>query len=62
MYLIDAPVSMLKILDAATKQRVLKVFPNYEDIHKEIHVRLTNLPIDDSLRKIRQSQLNTLVK
>ena len=41
---------MLQIMDEAAKEVVLNLFPNYERVAKEIHVRITNYPIDDELR------------
>ena len=37
-------------MDEAAKEVVLNLFPNYERVAKEIHVRITNYPIDDELR------------
>eukprot|EP00123_Amoebidium_parasiticum_P014514 comp22531_c0_seq1/m.34205 comp22531_c0_seq1/g.34205 ORF comp22531_c0_seq1/g.34205 comp22531_c0_seq1/m.34205 type:complete len:895 (-) comp22531_c0_seq1:338-3022(-) len=62
VYLADAPIEMLKIFDEVAQQVVLKMFPDYQDICRDIHVRISNLPIQESLREIRQSHLNALVK
>ena len=45
----DAPKDMLEIFDEVTLQVVLEVFPDYHQIHDEVFVRITELPISDSL-------------
>ncbi len=41
---------------------VLAIFPEYKRIHGEVHVRITDLPIQDSLRDLRQHHLNSLIR
>lgn len=43
-------------------QVILLNFPTYDQIHPEIHVRITDMPTRYSLRDLRQDQLNSLVK
>jgi DNA replication licensing factor MCM2 len=38
------------------------MFPEYSRIHNEIHVRITDLPVHDSLRDLRQNHLNSLIR
>lgn len=33
---------------------VLQLYPNYQEIHNEVFVRIIELPITDKLRDIRQ--------
>ena len=40
----------------------MKLFPEYGSIKDEVYVRITNLPISDSLRDLRQAHLNSLIK
>ena len=61
-FLANAPAEMLKIFDKAAFEVVRLHYPNYELIHPEIHVRISDLPIQYSLRKLRQSHLNCLVR
>jgi DNA replication licensing factor MCM2 len=61
-WLADAPTEILPIFDEVSMQEVLKLFPNYHQIHSEIHVRITDLPISDSLRDLRQIHLNCLLR
>jgi DNA replication licensing factor MCM2 len=58
----DAPTQMLEIFDDVAMQFALSHFPDYRHIHPEISVRITGLPIADSLRDIRQIHLNALIK
>lgn len=49
----EAPLEMLAIFDEATKDIVLAMFPQYERIAKEIHVRITDLPLVEDIRSLR---------
>eukprot|EP00124_Ichthyophonus_hoferi_P000907 Ihof_evm16s39 gene=Ihof_evmTU16s39 len=62
VYLADAPIEMLKIFDEVAQQVVLKMFPEYQAIHQDIHVRISHLPLKESIRDIRQLHLNALLK
>ena len=44
----------LPIFDEVALKEVLHRFPDYSRIHEEIHARVTDLPVADSLRDIRQ--------
>ncbi|KAJ3405172.1 MCM DNA helicase complex subunit, partial [Chytridiales sp. JEL 0842] len=60
--LTDCPAEMLKIFDVVAFEVVLSGFEAYDQIKSEIHVRITDLPVADSLRNLRQSDMNTLVR
>lgn len=53
---------MLAIFDEVALAAVLVFFPSYERIHSEIHVRISELPLASSLRELRRSDLNNLVR
>ena len=53
LFLPEAPTEMLAILDQAAKDVVLGLFPQYERIAKEIHVRITDLPLMEDIRSLR---------
>ena len=53
LFLPEAPTEMLSILDQAAKDVVLGLFPQYERISKEIHVRITDLPLMEDIRSLR---------
>merc|ERR1712168_1172461 len=61
-FLPEAPMEMLEIFDSAAKDVVLSMFPNYERISKEIHVRISELPLIEDLRSLRQLHLNQLIR
>lgn len=62
IWLADAPTEMLSILDEVAMNVVLASFPKYAAIHSEVHVRISDLPNLESLRDLRQTHLNGLVK
>jgi DNA replication licensing factor MCM2 len=49
----DAPREVLRLLDVAAAEAVFDAYPEYEEIHQDIHVRITGLPVDDSIRDLR---------
>lgn len=53
---------MLSLPLQVAKDVVLDKFPDYSAMHDDIHVRITDLPISDSLRDLRHVHLNVLVK
>jgi len=61
-FLANAPSEMLKIFDQVAMETTLLHYPDYERIHAEIHVRITDLPVQYTLRQLRQSHLNCLVR
>ncbi|KAL9091455.1 MAG: hypothetical protein Q9165_004841 [Trypethelium subeluteriae] len=61
-FLANTPTEMLKIFDAVAMEVTLLHYPDYERIHSEIHVRITDLPVQYTLRQLRQTHLNCLVR
>ena len=57
----DAPKDMLDVLNEAATRHTVMLFPSYNIIQSEIHVRLSDVPILDSLRELRRSHLGCLV-
>lgn len=53
---------MLRVFDEVALEVTLIQFPEYARIHDEIHVRIADLPSVNTLRDLRQFQLNCLVK
>uniref|UniRef100_A0A7S3F779 DNA replication licensing factor MCM2 n=1 Tax=Prasinoderma singulare TaxID=676789 RepID=A0A7S3F779_9VIRI len=62
IWVADAPQPMLEIFNEVAQDVVLEKFPDYGRIAPEIFVRITGLPILDSIRDIRQAHLNALIK
>ncbi|KAK5101691.1 MCM DNA helicase complex subunit [Lithohypha guttulata] len=61
-FLANAPTEVLKLFDRAAFEVVRLHYPNYDQIHPEIHVRVSALPVHYTLRQLRQSHLNCLVR
>lgn len=61
-FLPEAPFEMLQIFDSAAKDVVLSMFPQYERICEDIHVRVTDLPLLEEIRSLRQLHLNQLIR
>ena len=62
VWLADAPGDMLDVLNEAATRHTLMLFNSYNAIKSEIHVRISDVPIMDSLRDLRRSHLDCLVK
>jgi DNA replication licensing factor MCM2 len=60
--LADEPTEVLKILNTVANHHVASRFPEYKNIHKEIFVRITDLPQSEGIRDLRQEHLNQLIK
>ncbi|XP_034021825.1 DNA replication licensing factor MCM2 [Thalassophryne amazonica] len=61
-FLPEAPTEMLKVFDEAAKEVVLAMYPKYDRITHEIHVRICNLPLVEEIRSLRQLHLNQLIR
>ncbi|KAG8036924.1 hypothetical protein G9C98_004246 [Cotesia typhae] len=61
-FLPEAPFQMLEIFDGVAKDLVLTIFPSYERVTGEIHVRISELPLIEELRTFRKLHLNQLVR
>lgn len=62
MWVADAPAEMLEIFNEEASDVVHQIAPHYNAIHSEIYVRITELPVVDSIRDIRQIHLNGLIR
>lgn len=61
-FLPEAPFQMLEIFDNVAKDMVLSIFPTYDRVTSEIHVRISELPLIEELRTFRKLHLNQLVR
>ena len=61
-FLPEAPTETPQIFDEAAKSVVLSMFSRYELISKVINVRITELPLVEELRSLRQLHLNQLIR
>ncbi|KAF6134041.1 hypothetical protein GIB67_038332 [Kingdonia uniflora] len=62
IWLADAPQSVLEVMEEVAKDVVFEMHKNYKNIHQTIYVRITNLPVYDQIRNIRQIHLNTMIR
>lgn len=58
----DAPKDMLELFDEVALTEVLRLYPSYGDIHPDVFVRITGLPVEDAIRDIRQAHLDALIR
>lgn len=61
-FLPEAPFQMLEIFDEVAKEIVLSIYPSYERVTSEIHVRISDLPLIEELRTFRTLHVNQLVR
>lgn len=61
-FLVNVPSAVLPIFDTVALDVALYHYPDYERIHNELHVRITDLPVSYTLRQLRQSHLNCLLR
>lgn len=61
-FVLSVPLEMFKIFDDVAMDVTLLHYPDYQRIHSEIHVRMTDLPTLLTLRQLRQMHLNCLVR
>lgn len=53
---------MLPLFDEVALDVILLFYPSYTRIHAEVHVRITELPTSYTLRDLRQTHLDALVR
>ncbi|KDR16761.1 DNA replication licensing factor Mcm2 [Zootermopsis nevadensis] len=61
-FLPEAPFEMLAIFDEVATQLVLSIFPSYDRVTTDIHVRISDLPLVEELRTFRKIHLNQFVR
>lgn len=57
----DAPRQMLRLLDEAATEHVSQAYPEFDQIQDAVHVRITGLPVDDSIRDLRWDEVPQLL-
>lgn len=60
-FLPDAPMQVLEIFDEVAKEIVLSMYPSYERVTSEIHVRISDIPLIEELRSFRYVYLEKKV-
>lgn len=61
-FLTNTPAKMLEIFDEVALSAILLWYSAYERIHSEVHVRISDFPVNSSLRDLRRADLNNLVR
>ena len=61
-FLANCPAVMLALFDTVALDVVKLYYPDYDRIHSEIHVRITELPTAFTLRELRHVHLDALVR
>ncbi|KAF9529400.1 MCM2/3/5 family-domain-containing protein [Crepidotus variabilis] len=61
-FLTNSPTAMLEIFDSVAMDAILVFYKAYKRIHNEVHVRICDLPLSLTLRDLRRSHLNNLVR
>ena len=59
LWLHEAPRDVLDVLRKAATRHFLRTFPGYGAIRDEIHVRVADVPLQDSLPRPRSKRRNT---
>ncbi|KAI4368548.1 hypothetical protein MLD38_017095 [Melastoma candidum] len=62
IWLADAPQPVLEVMEEVAERVVFNLHEKYRNIHRKIYVRITNLPVYDQIRNIRQIHLNTMIR
>ncbi|GAB0489902.1 hypothetical protein MMPV_001128 [Pyropia vietnamensis] len=62
VWVADAPAEMLDVFNEVATEMVLVQFPKYQAIHREVFVRIADLPVVDALRDVRHIHLNCFIK
>lgn len=61
-FLPEAPFQMLEIFDEVAKDIVLSMYPSYDRVTSEIHVRISDLPLIEELRTFRYIFINFILQ
>ncbi|KAK5650844.1 hypothetical protein RI129_001873 [Pyrocoelia pectoralis] len=62
LFLPEAPTPMLEIFSKVAKEIVLSMYPSYERVTSEVHVRISELPLIEELSVLRKLHVNQLIR
>jgi len=62
IWLAEEPALMLACFNDVAGFLVNELYPDYHKLHRDIFVRVKDLPVEDKLRDLRQVHLNALIK
>ncbi|EPR79809.1 DNA replication licensing factor MCM2 [Spraguea lophii 42_110] len=60
--LIKKTEEVMEVLDQGLDRVVQTLFPNYKMIKNKVHVRITDVPLLENIRNLRNEHLNSLVR
>ncbi|KAL7675605.1 hypothetical protein ACOME3_001872 [Neoechinorhynchus agilis] len=61
-FLPEAPMAIIDIFDQAATDLLFTMYPHYRKVVKRVNVRISNIPLMEDIRSLRQIHLNQLVK
>jgi len=62
IWIADCPKDLLKIFNSEVMKIISYSYPQYSSIHKNVFVRIVDLPLSDKLRDLRQEHLNAFIR
>ncbi|KAH6837567.1 minichromosome maintenance family protein [Perilla frutescens var. hirtella] len=62
LYLVNAPRTVLEVMEDVANKLIFDLFPDYKKIHEKIYVRITNLSAYKQIRNLGQSNLNYIIR
>jgi DNA replication licensing factor MCM2 len=62
VWVADEPNLILEIFDEEATNVTFTLYPEYANIQQDVHVRMTELPIVDKIRDLRQHHLDCLIR
>lgn len=61
-WLFESPTILLPYLNQVVHDMTCKLFPNYESIHSEIFLKIRNFPLQENIRDLQVTHLNSTIK
>jgi len=61
IWVANAPKLMLELFAEEATHITFVLFPNYREVAKQIHVRITDLPVLDNLRELRYIHVRVIL-
>jgi len=52
IWIAELPSGVLPILNQVAFELIIELYPNFENMHKEVYIWIKDLPIEDNLRDL----------
>ncbi|EGR31577.1 mcm2-3-5 family protein, putative [Ichthyophthirius multifiliis] len=62
LWIIQEPMIIFPYLNDVAFEVVRRFYPTYSDIHPEVHIRITEYPVEDHIRNLRYKDLGQLIQ